>query len=472
MIDQHHPSPRPFRIVIVGAGLVGLSLSHALQLANIDHVVLEKHDKIVSIHGAALMIYPAVARIFDQFGILESIHKSITPIQRETERWPDGSVSMRGKNLRVLSEKFDMPVILFDRQRCVTHLYDGLPDKSKVRTSARVDRIEHTETGVKVYLTDGTFEEGDIVIGADGVHSRVRQVMWDYAAEHEPDTIPDSDKQALFTEYKGLFGVSDHKGLDLGPADVNIIMGQDTTELVFTQPGIVYWAVVYKDEYSQPPTPFRLNQTEQDAVAARFKDIKLGPNLTFQDVYQAKTRSGILNIEEGILSQWHVGRMVLVGDSAHKMTADIGIGANMAIESAVTLCNVLQAHLSQHPRDYHPTPSQVSALFANYQAQRFVRAKTFMTLSGKVTRMRSFQSAWKRFFIMYIATTRWMQRVQSEGLIEGLAQGPKLNYAPTRTINVDAEGWKMEPKRTPWVVYVLLTSAVAVGATYFISSRL
>jgi hypothetical protein len=73
---------------------------------------------------------------------------------------------------------------------------------------------------------------------------------------------------------------------------------------------------------------------------------------------------------------------------------------------------------------------------------------------------------------MRIATLGWMQNMQSKGFIEGFAKGPKLDYVPTRTINVDAEGWKIKEKGTPWVVYVLLTSAVAVGATYVISSRL
>jgi 2-polyprenyl-6-methoxyphenol hydroxylase-like FAD-dependent oxidoreductase len=63
-----------------------------------------------------------------------------------------------------------MPNILFDRQTCVTYLYEGLPDKSKIQTNKRLERIEHTETGVRVHLSDGTIEEGDIVIGADGVH--------------------------------------------------------------------------------------------------------------------------------------------------------------------------------------------------------------------------------------------------------------------------------------------------------------
>jgi pyruvate/2-oxoglutarate dehydrogenase complex dihydrolipoamide dehydrogenase (E3) component len=48
-------SQKPLRVIVIGAGIVGLSLSHALQLANIDHVVLEKNDKIMSVHGAALV---------------------------------------------------------------------------------------------------------------------------------------------------------------------------------------------------------------------------------------------------------------------------------------------------------------------------------------------------------------------------------------------------------------------------------
>lgn len=73
------------------------------------------------------------------------------------------------------------PGLLFDRQQCIFYLYDGLPDKSVIRTSIGVEQIEHTKTGAKVYVADGTFEEGDLVIGADGVYSLTRQLMWDFA---------------------------------------------------------------------------------------------------------------------------------------------------------------------------------------------------------------------------------------------------------------------------------------------------
>ena len=97
---------KPFRVIVVGGGIVGLSISHALQLANIDHVVLEKHDKIISVRGAALVVWPNVSRIFDQFGFLDKIHKTTTPIAKECRRWPDGSVHSTGNTMMRIAEMY------------------------------------------------------------------------------------------------------------------------------------------------------------------------------------------------------------------------------------------------------------------------------------------------------------------------------------------------------------------------------
>lgn len=100
------PPPRPFRIIIVGAGIVGLTLSHAFQLAKVEHVVLEKHDKVVSVNGAALIIWPSVGRIFDQFGFLPGILKSTTPVAQENRRWPDGTINNIGYSMRTYQELY------------------------------------------------------------------------------------------------------------------------------------------------------------------------------------------------------------------------------------------------------------------------------------------------------------------------------------------------------------------------------
>lgn len=97
---------KPFRVIIVGAGIVGLTLSHALQLAKIDHVVLEKYDRVVSLKGAALIIWPNVVRIFDQFGVLSKILKTIAPVTAEYRRWPDGTINKVGNTMRRIQELY------------------------------------------------------------------------------------------------------------------------------------------------------------------------------------------------------------------------------------------------------------------------------------------------------------------------------------------------------------------------------
>jgi FAD dependent monooxygenase len=153
------------------------------------------------------------------------------------------------------------------------------------------------------------------------------------------------------------------------------------------------------------------------------------------------------------------------------MTADIGIGANMAIESAVVLCNILQRETKSNLNRHFET-SELSALFQEYQDKRHERAKIFMNLSGGVTRMRSYESLWKRIFISRIATLPYMQKAQGMQMMTAFSMAPKLNYAPVQTINEDAEGWKLGQKAKEagsgagWLAYALVTSAVGVGLSY------
>jgi hypothetical protein len=143
----------------------------------------------------------------------------------------------------------------------------------------------------------------------------------------------------------------------------------------------------------------------------------------------------------------------------------------MAIESAAALANVLQKAASQHPDSpFHPSLPELSALFEKYQNKRHKRAKLFADLSGKVTRMRSYQSLWKRILIGYIMPTPYMQKVQVERLSSGFAMSPKLDYVGTRTINENAAGWKVENgdkgSGAAWVAYALVTSVVGVAISY------
>ncbi len=66
----------------------------------------------------------------------------------------------------------------FPRPLLIQTLFEGLgANKAKVRTGAGIKDIEITKNGVRVLLTDGSFEDGSIVVGADGVHSKTRAIM-------------------------------------------------------------------------------------------------------------------------------------------------------------------------------------------------------------------------------------------------------------------------------------------------------
>lgn len=82
-----------------------------------------------------------------------------------------------------------------DRQQVVRGIFDNLHDKSKVRKSCGAVKIESGAHGVTVETADGSVFHGDIVVGADGIHSRVRQEMQLLAARETPgtDLFPEKD---------------------------------------------------------------------------------------------------------------------------------------------------------------------------------------------------------------------------------------------------------------------------------------
>ena len=85
--------------------------------------------------------------------------------------------------------------ITMERRNFLRIVYDQLPDKSKILTGKRVTGMVDHEDGVRVELQDGTVEDGDVLIGCDGVHSSVRELMWREANAIIPDHISAKEKR-------------------------------------------------------------------------------------------------------------------------------------------------------------------------------------------------------------------------------------------------------------------------------------
>lgn len=73
-------------------------------------------------------------------------------------------------------------------------LYDSIKDKKKVLTNKRVQNVDVGDDGVSVRTEDGSTYHGDILIGADGIHSTIRSEMWRLADAQSPGWIPADEK--------------------------------------------------------------------------------------------------------------------------------------------------------------------------------------------------------------------------------------------------------------------------------------
>lgn len=86
---------RPFRAIVVGGGIAGLLMSHALHRAGIDHVLFEKRKDIVAQEGASFGFWPHAARIMDQLGLWTKIQGLCMPMKTSENRACDGSLLQR-----------------------------------------------------------------------------------------------------------------------------------------------------------------------------------------------------------------------------------------------------------------------------------------------------------------------------------------------------------------------------------------
>lgn len=224
---------------------------------------------------------------------------------------------------------------MFHRHSFLSTLYDSLSEenKSRIKVNKHVTRIEFSESDgtapVRVVCADGSIEEGDIVIGADGVHSTVRDLMQQAGGEAVPSRA--DAKHQWKTTYRTLFGSLPRAGL--GHADLTHLTfghvyeshGPGTTGQFFVGPEKAWFFVYSKINLDGVRNPEdskdRYSQQDADEYAAALGDIHLAPKVQLRDAYADKTAANLTNLQEGIADRWSWGgRVVLVGDAVHKFS--------------------------------------------------------------------------------------------------------------------------------------------------------
>ncbi|KAJ5377440.1 uncharacterized protein N7496_004849 [Penicillium cataractarum] len=380
-----------FKVVIIGGSVAGLTLANILERYKIDYIVLEKHATIAPQLGASIATLPHGARILDQLGIFSRVEDVSMPVHETENLGPDGvALGLSEPFGDLLEELLGYRMRFMDRQQLLQVLFDGIQDKSKIHTNSECVKIEELEDSVQVALTDGSIIRGDVLVGADGVHSRIRGELWRIARSETSDYPVSEMSQSIRCQYKCMFGIS--KRVEGIPDNKSFKCYHKGRSYLCSggQDGKFYWFVFVKNpEVTIHTTIPRYKAQDAENLAAEIADDPLFLDVTFKDLYKNRMSCVLVPLEEFVLKTCFFKRAILIGDSFHKMNPLLGQGGNSAIESAGLLADLLKSTLDKNP---HPDNDTLQRIFQEFQEERCPRATSLMETTKKVQQMEILES--------------------------------------------------------------------------------
>jgi len=311
---------------IVGKGIGGLTLAYALERAGYNNFKIYEQSKTAKefAKGSGIILACNAMQIMKKLGLHEELQRQGHILQRMNITNENLKVLSRA-NIRPFSELYNVNTVAIHRER----LHDIISSKIKSETflRKRLDKINLDHSQLNMIFEDATRIHSDIIIGADGLNSKVRnncfpevkfrdagQICWRGIANIE------------MTKYQHELNEIWGKGKRFGFVKINKYQ--------------VYWYAlknsnntncdsVTVDELNDLYSDFHpdildiINSTEEDTIITR-------------PIFDFKTPE-----------KWYKKGVCLIGDAAHAMTPNLGQGACQAIEDAYILSECLKKYKSE-----------------------------------------------------------------------------------------------------------------------------
>ncbi|KAF9935130.1 hypothetical protein FBU30_007509 [Linnemannia zychae] len=411
-------------VLIVGAGMGGLLLGALLEKCNIPYLIFERATTVKPL-GSAMTIGPTIIPIFQQLGIFEEF----LTIGKywDTNNILNGTLkNFRPASYSCMEEFTGYGQYIVARPKLYDLILSQVP-ASKINFGQRVLNISEEEGKVSVHLADNRIFDGDIVVGADGAYSAVRQRMYEHLkAKGE---LPKSDQEDLPFSCTCLVGQTNPLDPEEHPA-INEPKCVFNTYISDTRPfswhtfttaqnTIAYMVVHYLDaKTSKAAMEQRFRHTENSewgshtaqSMCDETRDFPIvakdGSKYTLGDLFEQTPKELISKVmlEEKVFQTWYSGRYVLLGDACHKLHPAGGHGAMTAMHDAISFANLLYAMPAT-------TEKEVTALFKEYHKERLPAVIESFNYSRQISKVSGRGLLPAAIFYFFTHVPIWLWRI-------------------------------------------------------------
>jgi 2-polyprenyl-6-methoxyphenol hydroxylase-like FAD-dependent oxidoreductase len=348
-------------IAIVGAGMGGLAAAATLRQVGVDVQVYEQAQRFARI-GAGIQMLPNSSRVLRGIGVEAKLRKTaFEPYSHLNRVWDTGEIK---RELPMPENLFGAPFLCMHRADLHEALYSALPPEI-VHLNKKLVGLDQSNGQVTLSFADGTKAQADAVIGADGVHSLVRDII----------IGPDAPIHKGRIAYRAIFDASLMSG-EIAPSrtkwwgpDRHIVIyytKADRSELYFV---------------TSVPEPGDWITKESWSAKGDVKELRAAYEGFHPEVQMVLNACPDCHkwaiLEREPLPTWSDGRVVLLGDACHPMTPYMAQGAATSIEDAAVLARCIEAVQFD----------DVERAFRMYEATRKPRTSRIQAISSANTWM-------------------------------------------------------------------------------------
>jgi 2-polyprenyl-6-methoxyphenol hydroxylase-like FAD-dependent oxidoreductase len=361
---SHVSGSAPRHVLIAGAGIGGLTLACALRGAGLSATVFERAEALRPV-GAGITVQMNAMAALRSLGLADAVAEAGASMSSAAMRNPSGQ-KLSSLAFEALQREFGVPVIAIHRARLQAVLLAHAGEEH-VHLGRAVKGLHDDGQKVTVELSDGSTATGDLLVGADGLHSVVRREVL-------------GDAPLRYSGYTSWRGVAKAASL-VEPGATSETWGPGARfGIVPIGHGEVYWFATQNAPAGGRDEPGRARAH----LLERFG----GWHAPIAGLLEATAEEHIVRTDindRPPVEHWSKGRVTLLGDAAHPMTPNMGQGGCQAMEDAVVLAGCLARE------------ADVPSALAAYERRRIERANSFVSRSFQFGRLTQMESAAGRF---------------------------------------------------------------------------